>query len=70
MRQVRLDILGHAGIDLNEETYGDEEGMPFEMKKAAIDLLPRVSKAATILGLGSYRKTKGLVTTVKRRRAD
>jgi hypothetical protein len=42
MRQVRLDILGHAGIDLNEETYGDEEGMPFEMKKAAINLLPRV----------------------------
>lgn len=42
MREVRLDILGHAGIDLNEETYGDEDGMPFHLKKAAIDLLPRV----------------------------
>ena len=42
MREVRLDLLGHAGIDLNEEVYGDEDGMPFEMKKAAIDLLTRV----------------------------
>lgn len=41
-KDVRLDILGHAGTDLNEETYGDENGMPFEMKKAAIDLVPRV----------------------------
>jgi integrase len=42
MREVRLDILGHAGIDLNEEVYGDEDGMPFELKKAAVDLLTRV----------------------------
>jgi integrase len=42
LRQVRLDILGHGGADLNEEVYGDEEGMPFHLKKAAIDLLPRV----------------------------
>lgn len=41
-REVRLDILGHAGIDINEEVYGDEDGMPFDMKKKAIDLLPRV----------------------------
>ncbi|MEM1374410.1 MAG: site-specific integrase [Pseudomonadota bacterium] len=41
-KDVRLDILGHAGSDLNEENYGDEDGMPYEMKKAAIDLLPRV----------------------------
>lgn len=41
-REVRLDIMGHAGIDINEEAYGDEEGMPFELKKAAIDLQPRV----------------------------
>ena len=41
-KEVRLDILGHAGEDLNEEIYGDEEGMPFEMKKAAIDLQPRL----------------------------
>lgn len=41
-KEVRLDILGHAGEDLNEEVYGDEEGMPFEMKKAAIDLQPRL----------------------------
>jgi len=38
MRQVRLDILGHAGIDLNEETYGDEEGMPFESIRPAVPL--------------------------------
>lgn len=41
-KEVRLDILGHAGEDLNEEVYGDEDGMPFEMKKAAIDLLSRL----------------------------
>lgn len=41
-REVRLDILGHAGADINEEVYGDEDGMPFYLKKAAIDLLPRV----------------------------
>ena len=42
VKKVRLDILGHAGEDLNEEIYGDEEGMPFEMKKAAIDQQPRL----------------------------
>lgn len=41
-KDVRLDLLGHSGTDLNEEVYGDEDGMPFEMKKAAIDMLPRV----------------------------
>lgn len=41
-REVRLDILGHAGVDINEEVYGDEDGMPFYLKKKAIDLLPSV----------------------------
>ena len=41
-KEVRLDILGHAGVDLNEEVYGDENGMPFHLKKEAIDLLPRM----------------------------
>ena len=39
-KDVRLDILGHAGIDLNDEVYGDADGMPFELKKEAIDLIP------------------------------
>ncbi len=42
IREVRLDILGHARIDINEEVYGDEEGMSFNLKKAEFDLLPRV----------------------------
>ena len=41
-REVRLDILGQAGIEINEEIYGDEGGMPFYLKKAAIDMLQRV----------------------------
>ncbi|MFG6531116.1 MULTISPECIES: DUF6538 domain-containing protein [unclassified Sulfitobacter] len=42
LKDVRLDLLGHAGADLNEEVYGDVNGMPFDLKRAAIDLLPRV----------------------------
>lgn len=42
VKDVRLDLLGHAGADLNEEVYGDVNGMPFDLKKAAIDILPRV----------------------------
>ena len=42
LKDVRLDLLGHAGSDLNEEVYGDEEGMPFELKLQAINTLPRV----------------------------
>ncbi|QFT61986.1 site-specific integrase [Roseivivax sp. THAF30] len=41
LKDTRLDILGHSGEDLNEEVYGDEEGMPFALKKAAIDSIPR-----------------------------
>ncbi|MEP2680293.1 MAG: hypothetical protein ABJN39_00115 [Sulfitobacter sp.] len=42
MKDVRLDLLGHAGENPNEEVYGDVNGMPFDLKKAAIDLLPGV----------------------------
>lgn len=39
---TRLDLLGHAGEDLNEEVYGASEGMPMAEKRSAIDLLPRI----------------------------
>jgi hypothetical protein len=42
LKDVRLDLFGHADADLNEEVYGDGNRMPFVLKKAAIDLLPRV----------------------------
>ena len=42
LNDVRLDLPGHAGADLNEEVYGDVNGMPLDMKRAAIDLLPWV----------------------------
>ncbi|MCX7565559.1 hypothetical protein OS189_04290 [Sulfitobacter sp. F26169L] len=48
-REVRLDILGHAGVVINEEVYGDEDGMPLCLKKQAIDPLPRVFWATAIL---------------------
>ncbi|MCL3882667.1 hypothetical protein [Marivita sp. GX14005] len=36
---VRLDILGHAAVDLNEEVY--TEGSSFEQKMSAINSIPR-----------------------------
>lgn len=37
---VRLDLLGHAGEDIEDEVYG--EAAPLAIKLAAIDKLPRV----------------------------
>lgn len=52
LKDVRLDLLGHAGEYLNEEVYGDVNGMPFDLKKAAIDLLPGCSDSVQTLALG------------------
>lgn len=38
-KSVRLDILGHAAEDLNEEVYTD--GSPFREKAEAINLIPK-----------------------------
>lgn len=38
-RDVRLDILGHAAVDLNEEVYS--EGAEFSEKERAINTIPR-----------------------------
>jgi len=38
-KSVRLDILGHAAVDLNEEVYS--AGTPFAEKLAAINSIPR-----------------------------
>lgn len=39
-KQTEKDIVGHAGGDVNEEVYG--ESMPVDIKKRAIERLPRV----------------------------
>ena len=39
-KQTEKDIVGHAGDDVNEEVYG--ESMPVDIKKRAIERLPRV----------------------------
>ena len=39
-KEVRLDILGHEGEDIEDEVYGED--MPVEMKLEAIMKLPRV----------------------------
>lgn len=41
-KEVRLDILGHEGEDLEDEVYGED--MPVDMKLEAIVKLPRVFK--------------------------
>lgn len=45
-KEVRLDILGHAGTDLEDEVYGSSSTIP--AMQAAIDLLPSVLPASIL----------------------
>lgn len=45
-KEVRLDILGHAGTDLEDEVYGSNSTIP--AMQAAIDLLPSVLPASLL----------------------